>query len=66
MRKFYNHLITNKLIQENDIIVLENLKVKDMIMNGKNNLAKYLTNANFSEIIRQLTYKAKWYDKKSS
>ena len=34
-------------------------------MNGKNNLAKYLTNANFSEIIRQLTYKAKWYDKKN-
>ena len=32
MRKFYNHLITNKLIQENDIIILENLKVKDMIL----------------------------------
>lgn len=64
MRKFYNHMITNQLIQENDIIVLEDLKVKSMIMNGKNKIAKYIASANFTQITNQLTYKTKWYNKK--
>lgn len=64
MRKFNNHLITNKLIKENDIIITETLKVKEMIMNQKNKLAKYITNANLSELLRQLKYKAIWYNKK--
>lgn len=64
MRKFYNHLITNKIIKENDIIITETLKVKEMIMNGKNKIAKYISNSNLSEIVRQLKYKAIWYNKK--
>ena len=54
MRKFYNHLITNKLIKENDIIITETLKIKEMIVDQKNKLAKYISNANLSEILRQL------------
>lgn len=64
MRKFYNHLITNKLIKENDIIIIETLKIKEMIMNEKNKLAKNISNANLSEILRQLKYKAKWNNKR--
>lgn len=63
-RKCYNHLITNKLIKENDIIVLETLKVKKMIENGKNHLAKYISNSNFAELIRTLKYKALWHNKR--
>ena len=64
MRKFYNHLITNKLIKENDIIITETLKVKEMIVNQKRKLAKYISNANLSEILRQLKYKAIWNNKR--
>ena len=64
MRKFYNHLITNKLIKENDIIITETLKIKEMIMDQKNKLAKYISNSNLSEILRQLKYKSLWNNKR--
>ena len=64
MRKYYIHNITTKLVQENDVITAENLKVKEMMENGKNHLSKHIANASFSEIIRQLEYKSKWYGKK--
>ena len=64
MRKFYIHEITTKLVKENDIIVTETLQTKKMIEDKKHHLAKELSNASFSEIIRQLTYKAKWHNKK--
>jgi len=64
MRKFYNHLITNKIVKENDIIITETLKVKDMIVDGKSKLAKYISNSNLSEIIHQLKYKASWHNKR--
>ena len=64
MRKFYIHEITTNLVKENDIIVTETLKVKDMIEDKKYHLAKHISNASFGEIIRQLTYKTKWHNKK--
>ena len=63
-RKFYLHSITNELIAQNDIIITENLKVKEMIITGKSKLAKYLINSSLTEIIRQLEYKAKWNNKR--
>ena len=62
-RKYYTHKITKELVKENDIIITETLKVKEMIEKGKNKLAKHITNSSLSEIIRQLTYKAKWNNK---
>ena len=64
MKKFYNHLITNKIVKENDIIITETLKVKNMIVDGKNKLAKYISNSNLSEILNQLKYKASWHNKR--
>ena len=64
MRKYYIHEITTKLVKENDIIAIETLKVKEMIMKGKNKLAKHISNASFDEIIKQLIYKTKWHNKK--
>ena len=63
-RKYYTHLITSKLIKENDIIVCESLKVKEMIEKGKHHLSKYISNSSLGEIIRQLEYKCKWNNKK--
>ena len=63
-RKYYTHLITSTLVKENDIIVMETLKVKDMIEQGKNNMPKYLSDSSLGEITRQLEYKCKWAGKK--
>ena len=51
-RKYYIHKITKEIVQENDIIVTETLKIKNMIKNHK--ISKTLTDASLSEIIRQL------------
>ena len=62
MRKYLIHNITNKLTEENDIIVTENLDVRGMQKN--HNIAKALVDNCLYEIIRTLKYKAKWKNKK--
>ena len=61
-RKHMIHDITNKLINENDIIVTEDLDVKEMQKNHY--VAKGLNENPISEIIRVLKYKANWNNKK--
>ena len=61
-RKYLIHDITNNLLKENDIIVIEDLDVKAMYQN--HTIAKSLTNNPLSEIIRVLKYKANWRNKK--
>ena len=61
-RKYLIHHITKDITRNNDIIVCETLKVKNMVKN--HHLAKVIENASFSEIIRQLEYKTKWKGKK--
>ena len=60
-RKYIIHNITKKITDNNDIIVTETLKIKNMLHN--HNLAKKISDASLSEIIRQLEYKSKWKQK---
>ena len=62
-RKYYLHSITNKITKENNVIVTENLKVKEMIEEGSRKLRKGITNASLRELERQLEYKSKWRGK---
>ena len=61
-RKYSINKITKEITDDFDIIVCESLKVKNMVKN--HNLAKAISDASFSEIVRQLEYKAKWKGKK--
>ena len=62
IRKHFIHDITNKIVKENDIIVTEDLDIKNMKENHY--IAKRLTNIPLSEIIRVLKYKCERLGKK--
>ena len=53
------HDVTNHLIDENQVIVMEDLNVKGMVRNHK--LAESNSEANWGEFRRILTYKAAWH-----
>lgn len=52
------HKATRKLINENQVVCVESLKVKNMIRNPS--LSKAIADASWSELVRQLQYKGEW------
>lgn len=61
-RKDYLHKITTELVKSYDVIVIEDLKTKNLLKN--HSLAKSITNNSWYLFREMLEYKCKWYGKK--
>ena len=58
-RKDFIEKLTTRLVENFDVIVVEDLSVKNMQQNG--NLARHISQAGWSQIVRRLRDKCKWY-----
>lgn len=57
-RKDFLHKQSSKLVNENQVICAETLRVKNMIKNPK--LSKHIADASWGELTRQIEYKTNW------
>jgi putative transposase len=58
-RSDFLHKLSRRLVDENQVLAVEDLNVKGMLRNR--HLSKSISDASWSEFLRQLRYKGEWY-----
>lgn len=58
-RMDFAHKLTTKIVNENQVIAVESLQIKNLIRNRK--LSKAISDVGWHQIIRMLEYKSAWY-----
>ena len=58
-RNDYLHKLSKSIVDENQVICIEDLKVKDMERNNK--FARNISDVSWSRLVSMLIYKANWY-----
>ena len=61
-RNDYLHKLSKSIVDENQVICIEDLKVKVMEQNNK--LARNISDVSWSRLVSMLIYKANWYGRK--
>ena len=61
-RNDYLHKLSKSIVDENQVICIEDLKIKDMEQNNK--LARNISDVSWSRLVSMLLYKADWYGRK--
>lgn len=59
MRTDFLQKLSTQLVHENQVIIVETLRTKNMLKNRR--LARAISDAGFGDFIRMLEYKSKWY-----
>ena len=60
-RRDHLHKLSTRLVRENQAIVVEDLNVRGMVRNRS--LARSISDAGWSELVRQIEYKSGWYER---
>lgn len=58
-RRDFLHKLTTRLVHENQVIVIEDLNVRDLL--GNHTLARAISDASWAELRSMLEYKCSWY-----
>lgn len=58
-RRDHLHKLSTRVVNENQVVVVEDLNVRGMVRNRR--LSRAISDAGWSELVRMLTYKCAWY-----
>ena len=61
VRKDLIHKLSKRLVDENQVLVIEDLNIKGMMKKNKGKTSKSIQDVAWGELFRQLKYKANWY-----
>jgi len=58
-RRDFLHKLTSRIVHENQVVVIEDLTVRNLLKNGK--LARAISDASWTDLRSMLEYKCAWY-----